>query len=537
MKTEHNSKNNVSQNGTPVNDRYDNGKISVDGKQMREKPGFFKRIWHSMRTGGLDKQTLFDPAMKQLSYNADLLAFGLGLSPEEAHAVGSEVAEHAKLNGIDPSNLTQQKLDALLRGSKTFCGTNEGLAYIEEKFGFHSQQELKARELADRIITEMPQLNIKTPSKFERDNFDFGLVIGTGSSWARSFIDPKDFSLQREAANLAFSLGMSKKDSILVGEEVFRQADAVSGKDKTYNLNDLLAKSPTFSTYEQGVQYLQKARLDMAVDRIHLENLEQMQAKADNEKATAANKLRSKYGMNPLDTANPANGIASDANVGMTTGNSLDRMPVNPQAGNTIGQGGAGNFMSSVLGRVLMVAVGFLLTKLVGGSNLAGLVAGGAGGLLSPVVGKLINSFGSRSDMAQQGIEQLEAYDRRSKHEGSRSQSQELGAERQQGMRNERGIEDRPIGQTGNRELTNAELMSVVREKGIDGVHAYFGADEKKFNDFLNRNNLNELACNEARIRLEGGDWLKATRDGLSAMNAGTASLGVAETGKHLSVG
>ena len=175
--------------------------------------------------------------------------------------------------------------------------------YLESKFGAHSQREEKARELADKIISEMPQLDIKKPGKMECERFDMGLVFGNHTSWERMVIDPKDFALQREAANLAYSMGMSKQDSLRVGEEVFAQADALTTKDRNYNLNDLLAQSPTFSTYEQGVQYLQRMRLDMAVEQIHQENISAQQVEANSIRTDAANKLRSEYGLNPI--ANP----------------------------------------------------------------------------------------------------------------------------------------------------------------------------------------------------------------------------------------
>ena len=70
--------------------------------------------------------------------------------------------------------------------------------------------------------------------------------------------------------------------------------------------------------------------------------------------------------------------------------------------------------------------------------------------------------------------------------------------------------------------------MNIVREKGIDGIQVYFGADEKRLNEFLTRNNLNEVARNEAKVRMEGGDWLKATRDAL-ASNTNNVSANINE--------
>lgn len=511
-----------------------NGKISIDGKVMREEPGFLKRMWHNMGISLISKKHFTDPIYKQIATQADSFVYSLGLSKDEARQVGVEVAEQAKMNGIkDPYGISGDKMDVLLRSSKTFCSTNEGLSYIDNKFGLHSRQELRARELAAKLKSEMPELNIKLPSKTAQSNFDFGLVLGTSSSWTRSFIDPKDFKLQREAANLAFSMGMSERDSKLVGEEVFKKADSLTGSDKNYNLNDLLAQSPTFSSYEQGVQYLQRAKLDMAVDQIHQNNNDQMQAQADREKVQAANKLRQQYGIDPLQ--------GKSAGADMSIGGLAGAMAGQATEGNNLGQSGTqnsiGGFMNSPLGRILMAVAGFFLTKLLGGGNITGLLIGGVGGMLSPVLGNLFNGFGNHSNMAQQGIEQLQAYDRQQQLSEARSLSQGQSMDRQQEMRNDRGIEDRSVEQQGIREMSNLELMNVVREKGIDGVHAYFGADEKKFNEFITRNNLNEVACNESKVRLEGGDWLKATREGLAVMKAGTSmpSQG-AEISKHLSV-
>ena len=76
--------------------------------------------------------------------------------------------------------------------------------------------------------------------------------------------------------------------------------------------------------------------------------------------------------------------------------------------------------------------------------------------------------------------------------------------------------------------------MNIVREKGIDGIQVYFGADEKRLNEFLTRNNLNEVARNEAKVRMEGDDWLKATRDAL-ASNTNNVSANINEgLKKHL---
>lgn len=495
----------------------ENGKITDGGRQMREAPGFFKRIFHSMGAGVIGKGDFTDPIFKQIAYRADTFAFSMGLSKEEAAQVGVEVASAAKQNGEKDYLLPSEALDEYLRRSETFCTTPEGKAYIDKRFGLHSVEELKARELANRIIADMPQLDIKVPGKLERDNFDMGLLLGTGSSWARSFVDPKDFALQREAANLAFSMGMSKTDAIQVGEEVFKKADTLATTDKKYNLNDLLAMSPTFSTYEQGVQYLQRAKLDMAVDQIHENNKNWMQAQADAEKVQVANRLRSQYGISSLDGQIPGTGVGMNGDI----------------ARQSASQNGIGNFMGSWMGRILMVVVGALLGKLMGGSNLAGLLAGGAGGLLSPVIGQLINGFGSNSSMAQQGIEQLE--DRR-RQEALQAQAMENSHERQQIMSNDRGIGDRPVEQGGAQSLTNVELISMVREKGIDGIHNYFGADEKRYNEFLTRNGLNEIARNESKVRLEGGDWLKATRESLAAMASASTHPAGTETGKHLSI-
>ena len=65
--------------------------------------------------------------------------------------------------------------------------------YLESKFGAHSQREEKARELADKIISEMPQLDIKKPGKMECERFDMGLVFGNHTSWERMVIDPEGF--------------------------------------------------------------------------------------------------------------------------------------------------------------------------------------------------------------------------------------------------------------------------------------------------------------------------------------------------------
>ena len=98
--------------------------------------------------------------------------------------------------------------------------------------------------------------------------------------------------------------------------------------------------------------------------------------------------------------------------------------------------------------------------------------------------------------------------------------------ERQQSIVNGRQIDDRTTEKQVAKEKTNAELMNIVREKGIDGIQVYFGADEKRLNEFLTRNN--------AKVRMEGGDWLKATRDAL-ASNTNNVSANINEgLKKHL---
>ncbi len=490
----------------------ENGKISINGKILREKPGFFKRFIYSQQTALANKMTYTAPALSQFLYEMRKYAYSLGLSKEECGKVSQEIGAIIKREDIEIAAITDEKRDMLFRSSATFRGTAEGQAYLDSKFGLHSQQELKARELADKIITDMPELNIKTPGETERSSFDMGIVLGIGSSWSRAFIDPKDFALQREAANLAFSLGMSKSDALQVGEEVFKKADGMAATDMNYNLNDLLAQSPTFSTYEQGVQYLQRAKLDMAVDKIHQDNAELQQAQADYAKTQAANKLRSKYGMGALDTS----GMVSNPSVGsIGTDVSVD----SSRGISTQGHNAFGNFFSSGLGRVAMAVIGLLLTKMLGGSSVTGLLTGGAGALLSPILGNFFNGFSCRSVMAQQGIDQLNDLNRREQLAEAREHFRAMATERQQSMTDDRGIQD-SVTEKQARELTNTELMNVVREKGIDGVHAYFGSDEMKFNEFLSRNNLNEVARNESRIRLEGGDWLKATRDFLVSASA-----------------
>lgn len=509
MATTKEQENEVRNNGlgaekTPAKNIGANGKISIDGKVMREKPGFFKRMWHSMKSGSISKDSLANPAVSQFLYETKNHIFGMGLTEDETNKVAQELRTVIDRDQLDMSRYNEKQRDELLRNSKTFRSTMEGKMYLESKFGAHSQREEKARELTDKIISEMPQLDIKKPGKMECEQFDIGLAFGNHTSWERMVIDPKDFALQREAANLAFSMGMSKQDSLRVGEEVFAQADALTTKDRNYNLNDLLAQSPTFSTYEQGVQYLQRMRLDMAVEQIHQENMSAQQVEANSIRTDAANKLRSEYGLNPI--ANPVgNGMSG----------------VSQESHN-----GKKEFFGSILGRVVLAVAGFFMSKFLGGTNISGLLAGGLAVAVSPLLGNLLGSFSSRSDMTQQGMNMLNDYDMKERTAENR--------ERQQSMVNGRQIDDRTTEKQVAKEKTNAELMNIVREKGIDGIQVYFGADEKRLNEFLTRNNLNEVARNEAKVRMEGGDWLKATRDAL-ASNTNNVSANINEgLKKHL---
>ena len=506
---------------TPAMNIGANGKISIDGKVMREKPGFFKRMWHSMKSGSISKASLANPAVSQFLYETKNHIFGMGLTEDETNKVAQELRTIIDRDQLDMSRYNEQQRDELLRNSKTFRSTMEGKMYLESKFGAHSQREEKARELADKIISEMPQLDIKKPGKMECERFDMGLVFGNHTSWERMVIDPKDFALQREAANLAFSMGMSKQDSLRVGEEVFAQADALTTKDRNYNLNDLLAQSPTFSTYEQGVQYLQRMRLDMAVEQIHQENISAQQVEANSIRTDAANKLRSEYGLNPVGQGAEAGqqlpGLGSMMGNVMNNGMS----GVSQESHNGIKE-----FFGSILGRVVLAVAGFFMSKLLGGTNISGLLVGGLGVAVSPLLGNLFGSFSSRSDMTQQGMNILNDYDMKERVAENR--------ERQQSIVNGRQIDDRTTEKQVAKEKTNAELMNIVREKGIDGIQVYFGADEKRLNEFLTRNNLNEVARNEAKVRMEGGDWLKATRDAL-ASNPNNVSANINEgLKKHL---
>ena len=68
-----------------------NGKISIDGKVMREKPGFFKRMWHSMKSGSISKASLANPAVSQFLYETKNHIFGMGLTEDETNKVAQEL--------------------------------------------------------------------------------------------------------------------------------------------------------------------------------------------------------------------------------------------------------------------------------------------------------------------------------------------------------------------------------------------------------------------------------------------------------------
>ena len=163
---------------TPAMNIGANGKISIDGKVMREKPGFFKRMWHSMKSGSISKASLANPAVSQFLYETKNHIFGMGLTEDETNKVAQELRTIIDRDQLDMSRYNEQQRDELLRNSKTFRSTMEGKMYLESKFGAHSQREEKARELADKIISEMPQLDIKKPGKMECERFDMGLVFG-----------------------------------------------------------------------------------------------------------------------------------------------------------------------------------------------------------------------------------------------------------------------------------------------------------------------------------------------------------------------
>ena len=152
---------------TPAMNIGANGKISIDGKVMREKPGFFKRMWHSMKSGSISKASLANPAVSQFLYETKNHIFGMGLTEDETNKVAQELRTIIDRDQLDMSRYNEQQRDELLRNSKTFRSTMEGKMYLESKFGAHSQREEKAREMADKIISEMPQLDIKKPGKME----------------------------------------------------------------------------------------------------------------------------------------------------------------------------------------------------------------------------------------------------------------------------------------------------------------------------------------------------------------------------------
>ena len=101
--------------------------------------------------------------------------------------------------------------------------------------------------------------------------------------------------------------------------------------------------------------------------------------------------------------------------------------------------------------------------------------------------------------------------------EQNRIRSQAVSNQRE--VTTERVINSEQERSSQTQQLSDKELLMVVKEKGINGVHEYFGNDDRQMNDFLTRNNLVEIARNESRIRLEGGDWLKATRDALQTVS------------------
>ena len=257
----------------------------------------------------------------------------------------------------------------------------------------------------------------------------------------------------------------------------------------------------------------------MAVEQIHQENISAQQVEANSIRTDAANKLRSEYGLNPI--ANPV-GQGTEAGQQLPgLGSMMGNVMNNGMSGvSQESHNGIKEFFGSILGRVVLAVAGFFMSKLLGGTNISGLLVGGLGVAVSPLLGNLFGSFSSRSDMTQQGMNILNDYDMKERVAENR--------ERQQSIVNGRQIDDRTTEKQVAKEKTNAELMNIVREKGIDGIQVYFGADEKRLNEFLTRNNLNEVARNEAKVRMEGGDWLKATRDAL-ASNTNNVSANINE--------
>lgn len=126
---------------TPAMNIGANGKISIDGKVMREKPGFFKRMWHSMKSGSISKASLANPAVSQFLYETKNHIFGMGLTEDETNKVAQELRTIIDRDQLDMSRYNEQQRDELLRNSKTFRSTMEGKMYLESKFGAHSQRE------------------------------------------------------------------------------------------------------------------------------------------------------------------------------------------------------------------------------------------------------------------------------------------------------------------------------------------------------------------------------------------------------------
>lgn len=490
-------------------------------RNLREKPGFFSRFWHSW-TGKNFDDIFPDKDSREIAYYSDKTAFELGLSKEEAYQVGIETATIAKARGIRLDDLNQDKLENLMRGSSLFTASKEGKAYIDKKFGNHNEKEMEARRLADKYLSSLTEKQADIPNDTQRANFHFHSTWLTGSNYYRIFSDPKDLMKKLDASNLAFSLGIPEKDANKVGEEVYELANNMKSSDKNYNLDDLLNRSVTFRSYEQGTLYLKSKSMDIAIDSLHREGLE---GKKMDEQDVVYQKAKSnaeKYNI-PMPESMQAETQAGES-VSMTDTPVQEKTVTNGQQYSNMQGFGIGDMinklMSSWFGRILMIGVGYFLTKALGGSGLSSILVGGVGGLLSPVIGGFFGQNNTRSTMAQQGIDQLEGLKLREKQEQAEQNRIRSQAEsNQREVTTERVINSEQERSSQTQQLSDKELLMVVKEKGINGVHEYFGNDDRQMNDFLTRNNLVEIARNESRIRLEGGDWLKATRDALQTVS------------------
>ncbi|MGM9795975.1 MAG: hypothetical protein ACI3ZY_00060 [Parabacteroides sp.] len=487
-------------------------------KQADAKPGFFQRWLYRWKVQydnpSTDKMIGLDGS--KMRQEMEKKAYAMGFSEEECQQIGKEFAQkYLEDYYLDKS---REKEDYFLF-SKTFREKQLGADYLAKKGLYLSDQQLQKLDVADQLRNDLTQTFSIYSNPSKREGAAFKLFW---DNMGQSFMNPLDGDRAVDAMKTAMRLGFSDTQAKIIANEVYTLSDkdgviqssvrSLSGGD-SLTIDDFLRNSPTFMADERGQKYLMLQGASQEVDGIL--GFSQKKEGLD----IGVPQPNAQMGMNNTHTMTAGIGVEqllgnstqqpmgySTFNQPATTGVTQQQEVATEQQRKT----GIGGFFSSTIGMVLMMLAFFFIAKKAGLSGLwAGVVAGG-GGLLLPQLGNLLS--GAFSQGATGGVAAAPSVLQQAEQHYAMQQRQGQQIE----MANQRNIQDGMAEQT-TLHYNDQELMGVVKEQGFAGLRTYLGNNEQLFNTFVTQHNLTELAKSEAAIRLNNGDWLKATQSALNS--------------------